>query len=456
MSVRIRGIYATALTALLEGVVQASPPIRERFEDSFPVEAAAASVGTTRDRQGVTVSGDPDRVAAVADRLRGVAEDTLAWPAALPLGAVYAGRVVATPPSGAVVDCGDGEGLLPYGETDRYIEEGDRLRVQVADPAPPWDEDSPRLETTVRVPGDLVGLVRGGAAPGAGPTLVEVLPTDPPAGWAVDPGRASEDADMDALEAALERASDRARAIDEGVEAGPPVEDGPHRYWAGFDTRFVWFGRESRFALDRRRREVTATMPGHHRIKAGSPAASAAVDFVEAVCEPGADDGDFPFGAVTRQFGPTEGDAITLAHGKPDGRLIELGEAEVTDCDPDGTVRVTREISPGGTYDALGVERRAGDVAVTKLTEGKWWYPTVYRGSDGQRRGTYVNVCTPVELFPDAARYVDLHVDVVKHADGTVERVDDDELDAAVAAGDVPEALAERARRVAGAVADAL
>jgi predicted RNA-binding protein associated with RNAse of E/G family len=80
----------------------------------------------------------------------------------------------------------------------------------------------------------------------------------------------------------------------------------------------------------------------------------------------------------------------------------------------------------------------------------------VYRSADGDTKGTYVNVCTPVELFPDGARYVDLHVDVVKHADGTVERVDDDELDAAVEAGDVPEKLAERARSVAAAVANAL
>jgi predicted RNA-binding protein associated with RNAse of E/G family len=109
-----------------------------------------------------------------------------------------------------------------------------------------------------------------------------------------------------------------------------------------------------------------------------------------------------------------------------------------------------------GTYDALGTERRPGDVAVTKLTEGKWWYPTVYRSADGESRGTYVNVCTPVEVFPEAVRYVDLHVDVVKRPDGTVERVDDDELDAAVEAGEVPEPLAERARQVADAVENAL
>jgi predicted RNA-binding protein associated with RNAse of E/G family len=53
-------------------------------------------------------------------------------------------------------------------------------------------------------------------------------------------------------------------------------------------------------------------------------------------------------------------------------------------------------------------------------------------------------------------RYVDLHVDVVKHADGTVERVDDDELDAAVEAGELSEELATKARSVASSLESAL
>jgi predicted RNA-binding protein associated with RNAse of E/G family len=58
-------------------------------------------------------------------------------------------------------------------------------------------------------------------------------------------------------------------------------------------------------------------------------------------------------------------------------------------------------------------------------------------------------------VFPRTVRYVDLHVDVVKHPDGTVERVDEDELDAAVDAGHVAEALAKKARKVADAVENA-
>ena len=170
----------------------------------------------------------------------------------------------------------------------------------------------------------------------------------------------------------------------------------------------------------------------------------------------GSDAPDFPFDVVTRQFGPVEGDTVEIRHGKPDGRAFSLGSGEVTDWEPDGSLDVTRTLSGSGTYDGLGTRREAGDTAVTKFREGRWWYPTVYRSAEGEHRGTYVNVCTPVECFPDEVRYVDLHVDVVKRPDGTVERVDDDELDDAVADGHVTETLAGRAREVAESIERAL
>ena len=487
-AVRVRGIYTTALTRLLDGsdglsVVQASPPVRERFEDPLPQEPADVSVSTTDDRQGVSVVGGFDAVGAVLRQVRGVGRDALAWRDPTPRGAVYAGEVTETLGSGAVVTLGDGAtaesdgaesgddsggfpeslpvaardpaGFLPYSKTDAHVEEGDRLRVQVTEAsAAPWSDGRPVLDTTVRVQSPLAALVRGSTTGANGPELAELLPTDPPDGWGIDWGYGADDADLDALGAVLDALRERALALDDAFEEAPdPEEAAPHCYWPGEATVWVRFGRESRLALDERRREVTGTMPGHHRIKAGAERASAAVDFVEAVC-PDAD-GEFPFDAVTRQFGPTEGDSVRIDHGKPDGREFSLGDAEVVDRDPDGRVTVEREMSGRGTYDALGVDQQPGDVAVTKLTEGKWWYPTVYRGADGETRGTYVNICTPVEVFPRAVRYVDLHVDVVKHADGTVERVDDDELDAAVAAGHVPEPLAEKARSVASAVENA-
>jgi hypothetical protein len=467
VNVRVRGIYATALTRRClradHSVVQASDPIRERFDAlaTDPEDAsfapAAATVATTDDRLGVGVTGTPEAVDALEDVCTpGV--DTLAFDAALPRGAVFDGRVTDALGAGCVVDCGDGEGYLPYDAVDAHVEAGDAVRVQVHEPAAPWTDDRPVLDAEIRVPGDLVVLSRGrsgvtAAANGGRATelvrTTDLLSTDPPEGWGVRWQHAALDASMNHLDDALAAASDTADAFADLPDAVEPTR----QLAAPTATTWLWYGRESRFALDDDRREVAPTMPGHHRVKAGSRSAGAAVDFAEALCDPA---GEFPFGAVAGQFGPTRGDRLAIGHGKPDGRYFTLGRGEVTEWRADGKVMVRRELSSSGTYDALGTQREPGDVAVTKLTEGRWWYPTVYRGADGERKGTYVNVCTPVELFPDVARYVDLHVDVVKRPDGTVERVDDDELDAAVADGELSAALAAKARSVAASVERAL
>ena len=478
MTVRVRGIYTTALTALFDDIVQASPAIAERFEDSFSMEPASVSVETTDDRQGIGLHGPPAAVADALSTVRSVGIDTLAWRAELPRGGVFAGEVVETLGSGAVVRCtsdangsgggvdlpepltavptaGDGTGFLPYSKTSRRVEEGDRLRVQVTEPNPPWSGGRPVLDTKVRVEGGLAALIRGSDPDAAGPELADILPADPPAGWGIRWEPAADDADLDELSSVIEHLGERAESVDDDLaDVDPPEEAAPEPYAREGVTCWVWFGRESRFALDEIRADVTATMPGHHRTKAGSSRASTAVDFVEAVCA--GESEEFPFGAVTEQFGPREGDRIGIGHGKPDGRLIELGEGEATERTGDGRVTLRREMSGYGTYDALGTEREAGDTAVTKFKEGRWWYPTVYRGDSGESKGTYVNVCTPVEVFPDTVRYVDLHVDVIQHPDGSVERVDGDELDDAVEAGEIPEELAEKARSVAAAVESAL
>ena len=464
--VRVRGIYATALTATFGTVVQASPTIRERFDEMFTADPPAAFVETTDNRQGVGVHGDPDAVGTVADELGGLSRDTFVWRADLPRGGVYAGEITETLGSGALVDCGPGTGFLPYSKTAGHVDDGDRLRVQVSEPRASWVDRRPVLDTTVRVRGGLANLVRGGYRGGSGPELAEILPVDPPEGWGVDWAPAADEAGLDALGDTLEALGARARALDSAFTDAPaPDAVAPHTYWEGAATRWVWFGREARFELDERRRTVAPTMPGHHRTKAATGAASTAVDFVEAVCEDlfggesnndeGTGEDAFPFGAVVGQFGPAVGESVGIGHGKPDGRRIDLGPGEVTDIDGE-TVTVERELSGGGSYDALGVPKREGDVATTKFREGRWWYPTVYRGADGEHRGTYVNVCTPLEVFPGEVRYVDLHVDVIRQADGTVERVDDDELDDAVEAGLVGEQLATKARNVAAAVESAL
>ncbi|ARS90104.1 DUF402 domain-containing protein [Natrarchaeobaculum aegyptiacum] len=470
--VRVRGIYATAVTQLLTDagleVVQASDPIRDRFDESFPTASADASVWTTRDRQGLEVSGESDAVEAVVAALADLAIDTFRWDGDVARDEIYDAEVLeARGGSGAVVDLGAGHrGYLKYDDVDGYVDDGNRYRVQVTEPTPPWDDDRPQVSPSLEVGGGLCTLsqdrsgvsadLRGGAADEL-VGMTDLLSVDVPDGWGLRWQRGADGADLESMTAALETAVDRAETLEEALEDEPEEPGEPGKLVATGQTVWLWFGRESRFALDSARRTVETTMAGHHRTKTATRAASAAVDFAEAVCEtPATGDDAFPFGAVTRQFGPTEGDRLEIGHGKPDGRLISLGSGEVTDRDAEGSITLERSMSAGGSYDALGVPKEAGDVAVTTFREGRWWYPTTYRADDGTVKGTYVNVCTPLEVFPDGVRYVDLYVDVIRLPDGTVEVVDADELEAAVAEGLVSEGLAEKARTVAEAVERAL
>jgi len=472
-SVRIRGIYATALTKLCLdagwSVVDASDPIDRRFDAEFETGSHGVTIETTSDRQGIGVAGDPAAVEAAAARLGEVGIDTFCWTESAPVGAAFEGRVTDTRRRGAIVDLGDSEGYLPFDAVDDHIDSGDTVRVQVRETSPPWSDSRRRLGGDIRVESELVALLpESGAATvdshdeAAARELLgiaDLLDIDAPEGWRIRWAHAATEAGMDELRAALERATARAEAVaDELDEPGDDEADAPRRLFAPRAGRWCWFGRESRFALDSIRRAVTETMAGHHRIKAGSDGASAAVDFVESLCsdaEIGDADDEFPFAVVADNFGPTVGDSVEIGHGKPDGRLISLGSGGVTERDSD-SLTVVREMSGGGSYDGLGVPRSEGDTATTTFREGRWWYPTVYRERDDSLIGTYVNICTPVECFPDTVRYIDLHVDVLKHPDGTVERVDDDELDGAVAAGLVSEAVAEKARSVATALEESL
>jgi len=460
--VRLRGIYATALSERLREtveIVDASTTIEARFDAAFDRGPPDVVLGDAPDQRGVGLSGQPDGVRSVGESLRSLSRDTILWRDPAPRGATFDTTVTETLGSGAIVDLGPREGFLKYDNADRRIEAGDALTVQVRDPVPPWDTHRPAVATGLEVRAGPVTLVSGENGPRADVPdsqranelmrSVDLLGTESPDGWFVRFERGAAEASLAELDDAVALAVDR---VVDGLESShsdnPPME-----------TAWVWFGRDARFALDDLRRRVVTTIPGHHRIKAVSNEAGIAVDLVEALwadLDASALDGaTFPFGTVTDLLGPRVGDRLALSHGKPDGRRFELGVGEVTACE-DRTVTLRREMTGGGRYDGLGVEREAGDVAVTRLTEGKWWYPTVYRDADGTVKGTYLNVCTPLELFPDGATYVDLEVDVVKYADGTVERLDEQELAAAVEAGHVSDELAEKARAVAASIEEGL
>lgn len=451
---RVRGIHSTAATRILldEGfdVVDPSDVLDDRFDEDTPEGEPDVEVDDSEDGRGLRVSGDSEGARCVAEVL---GEGGWVWEAGVAEDAVFDVEVVETLGSGAVVADGDAEAFLPYGHVDRHVDEGDELQVQVVEASAPWTDGLPVVEAGVSVGGD-VGLRRGGG----GVEVVggdeadhvqmqrtlELVDVDLPDGWTPRFQREALEMSASSVSEALEDAVEESRELEASVGDG----DG-----SAVATYWIWPGVEGRGVLDEARAEVVPTVDGHHRLKAWSRYSSPAVDLVE---HAGASFDGLPFEAAVEAFGPEEGDRVEILHGKPDGRFVRLGDAEVASVDG-RSLLLERTISAGGRYDGFGAEKEAGDVARTELKDGERRYVTTYLSGDGEPKGWYVNVCSPVEVFSDAVVYVDLHVDAVHEAEsGDVEVVDEDELDEAVEEGHVDEETAERARELAEEAAESL
>jgi len=72
-----------------------------------------------------------------------------------------------------------------------------------------------------------------------------------------------------------------------------------------------------------------------------------------------------------------------------------------------------------------------------------------YFDRQGNLKGEFYNINTPIEFYPDGIRYVDLEVDVVRWPDGRVKLTDEADLERAVERGFIREELADRALKIA-------
>ncbi|MDR5709721.1 MAG: DUF402 domain-containing protein [Armatimonadota bacterium] len=190
--------------------------------------------------------------------------------------------------------------------------------------------------------------------------------------------------------------------------------------------------------LDRVRARHAPTLPGHHRLR---------------ICDDGRlREAEVGGGNANRAQAlehaliwdrMVPGSPYRIHHRKPGARTLLLrGTVEHVGA---RSVVVRRTFRPGGRYDSLGFEKRAGDWGLVELEQGAWWTRRRYFRESGEEIGEIYNVNTPVEIYPEFAAYVDLEVDVVRFPDGRVEIVDTEELEARVRQGVLPRALAHLA-----------
>jgi protein associated with RNAse G/E len=137
---------------------------------------------------------------------------------------------------------------------------------------------------------------------------------------------------------------------------------------------------------------------------------------------------------------PETGSVVDVEHVKLSGLVLHLGQATIEELDEE-QIRYSRTMRSNGFYDGLGVKKEAGDKAISEAKRGEWYITTEYFSKDGEWKGTYINLNTPVEVYPKVIRYVDLEVDVCVRPDDTIKVLDMEKLERALKRGMISETL---------------
>lgn len=196
------------------------------------------------------------------------------------------------------------------------------------------------------------------------------------------------------------------------------------------DMEFPWASKQR---LDEIREAVTPTIKMHHFYKACGGEVSSAADMAERLLRRGRSPeevSNLVRRTLTPHF-PFEGSEMGVEHVKLDGAVLNLGKALIEEYNEDSNLKYIREMSGGGVYDGLETEKEAGDLAITETKPSEYHTVTRYYSRSGRFKGAYININTPVEVYPTKIRYVDLEVDICVWPDGASEVIDEEMLERA-------------------------
>ncbi|NJE07820.1 ribonuclease E/G [Thermococcus sp. M39] len=437
VSVRIRGIYSTALTKLLldKGfkISQPSQKIAERLNLEKTYSEFDVDIYDKKDNQGVILVGT--KVEEVKKVFEGEFIDVFFRKMPYQLYGIYKGIVVKRDEQYIYVDIGSAIGTVLIEELPD-VAEGDEVLVQVKK-----HNVLPHLSTLLTIPGDYAVLI---PKPIGAQRHVKISRKirDPEErerlrilGLSVDLGEwgilwrtAAAYKDWNTLRDELVNLSKLADKLKEADKYSAPA-----KIIEGRDIYEVEFGGGTRKKLDSIRNEVLPTIEGHHQFKSYDPEFSFAVEIAEGILA------KIPsqrmkvregfIEALVDNKGPRVGWLFALEHIKPDGQKVRIGPGEILEVSVNPLrIKIKRNLKPGKVYDGLEIPIEYGDYAITEIEEGKWWYKHSYYDKDGNLKGEYYNINTPIEIYPDKARYIDLEVDIVKWPDGKKEIIDKEDL----------------------------
>jgi len=450
MKAKIRGIYATALTRLLLDngfeIVQPSLTIKKRFgltDNSAPPDL---KIKDRFDLQGIRVLGTREAVDIFRSVLHSTLDEALTRKWAVSVDGIYAGKMIKSDDKTIYVVIGNGVvGRLPKYEANMIDDKSvlvqiERRRIGAREPV---------LTADVKIVGDYAILIKGNKI-GVSLKIRDLnkraelyalgksLSTD---GWGIIWRESSTDKPKETLEAEVRTLVEKAKILSERAKSA----EAPQLLLEGLYFMDVEFPCLSKRRMDELRGTVAPTLDEHHFYKSCGGNVSAALEMAEALLDEGKERSEVEKlfkKQIACEF-PEEGSVVDVEHVKLSGIVFRLGQAAIKSLDDD-MLRYSRVMQSEGIYDGLGVKKEAGDKAVSETARDEWYITTRYFSSNGELKGTYVNLNTPVEVYPETLRYVDLEVDVCIMPDGSCKIVDMEKLEKALGRSLISKMLFEK------------
>jgi hypothetical protein len=454
IKVRVRGIYSTALTKLLLDnhvqIVQPSAMQEERFGLNKDREPYDLDIDDRSAHQGVHILGKAHAVHTLYDLLSRRLPDVVLRRWDVAVDGIYKGLIhrVDKNQGLALVDIGPATGWLNMrgGQT----RESEEILVQVQRRR--LGARKPSLSADIEIPGEYAVLIpkrqieishriRNQRSRDRLHQLGKALDLD----WGIIWRTAAADQSADVLRRELAELAETAQTI----RATAEESGAPALLWSETNFMDVEFPALSKKRLDAFRRLVVPTINDHHFYKTCGDPISSAVDMAERLLTQGRQPGEVDelFKRTIDAAFPIEGSTIEIEHVKLDGRIFNLGQAEIVAFNPnDASLTYHRDLKAGGIYDGLGTRKEEGDYAETESKIGEWFLKTRYFSKKERFKGMYINLSTPIELYPRTLRYVDLEVDICIQPDGEIAVLDAVKLEEKVSQGYITQDLAEQVR----------
>ena len=428
-TVRLRGIYSTALAKILIDhefkLTYPSAVILKRFSG---IEALRVPIDLDildrRNRQGIEINGQEEVIEKLLEILRALLPDLTVFYTKVSPNGIYKGIItrINTERNYAILNLGKTEGILRLNDENFYgeVNEGDELLVRVEKVRPGLPEVRQDItiagryavlipENAVRISHKIRGKKRD--------DLFFLGKTIKPDSWGILWRTAAASEDVAELIAEIDGLKKLARMIFKKAEK----TKAPAAVYEENTTTFLEFPSLSKTKLDEIRSKVVATIKDHHKLKAND--FSLLVDFGEKILAKLPEHHviineatDFTF----LEIFPSLGSEVCIDHVKLNGRTLFLSPGYVIKSDPnERKLKLKRMFKAGGKFDGLDLPKEAGDYGVMEVKEGDWFVKTTYFSRDGMYKGEYFNINTPVELYPEPhrVRYVDLEVDLIKTED---------------------------------------